>query len=209
LFNPAFLPSSVVFFFLSQSKIYDRSVCSGDDCLKTFNPTAVCKCFVCSEYPIVIVSSGDTAICDKYNITSKNIKEYLDGGLLEPVEEESLMIYGQEDLETGRMQIGILASLSVEDCLQNVVKKHEMCLSEETTKANLMSTPKLKLYQSHYVDPIMIMYRNERTIDDIIQKITACDDPISLKDENRNMNHYIWSVKEQDVSTTGMSLSYF
>jgi uncharacterized protein (DUF1015 family) len=110
------------------------------------------------------------------------------------------MIYGQEDIETGRIQIGILASLNVEDCLSNVIKKHEMCLPEETTKANLMSTPKLKLYQSHYVDPIMIMYRNERSIDDIVQRITTCDEPIAVKDERKNMNHYIWSVKEQNVS---------
>lgn len=72
---------------------------------------------------MVIVSAG-SQICDDYNITLRNVQEFLDGGMLRQTENSTLMIYRQIASD-GTYQIGVLAALSVEDCKANVVKKHE------------------------------------------------------------------------------------
>eukprot|EP01040_Poterioochromonas_malhamensis_P006509 gene6509-7009_t len=174
-----------------RSKIYDRSVFSGDDCVKAFG--GPCKCFTCCQYPVVVVSAGES-ICDQYNITCRNIKEFLDGGLLEPLIEESFIIYGQET-ECGQMQIGILAALDVEDCLNNIVKRHELCIPEHDTPVST----KLKQYQSMYVDPIMIMYRQNEIIDEIVTRVISEDEPIPILNKVHNEKagrHHLWAVKD-------------
>ena len=70
------------------------------------------------------------------------MKEFLDGGLLESVEEETFMIYAQSTAN-GNMQIGILAALDVEDCRNKIVKRHEHCIPEP----EIPLPQKVKLYQ--------------------------------------------------------------
>lgn len=154
-----------------------------------------CKCYGCCPYPVVVVSAGES-ICDQYNITSRNIKEFLDGGLLEPMEEEGFIIYGQETV-TGQMQIGILASIEVENCLNNVVKKHEHCIPENDTPVST----RVKQYQSLYVDPIMVMYRQNEIIDEIVNRIISEEESIPILNKGHNENgqagrHHLWAVKE-------------
>lgn len=70
------------------------------------------------------------------------MKEFLDGGLLESVEEETFMIYAQTNA-SGGVQIGILAALDVDDCRNKVVKRHELCIPESDAPV----PQKVKLYQ--------------------------------------------------------------
>lgn len=81
-------------------------------------------------------------VCEQYNITMRNVKEFVDGGLLEPLEEETFMIYAQIS-SSGKTQYGILASLDVEDCKNNIVKRHELCIPEHDTPV----TQRVKQYQ--------------------------------------------------------------
>ena len=63
---------------------------------------------------------------EDHNITFRNVKEFVDGGILETVggaDQPSLLIYAQRQ---GRhRQVGICAALAVEDCLKGVIKRHE------------------------------------------------------------------------------------
>jgi hypothetical protein len=184
----------------------------------------------------VVVSVGES-ICDQYNITSRNVKEFLDGGLLEPLLEEStesFIIYGQSTPE-GKLQIGILAALDVEDCRNNIIKRHELCTLDGNSTGNngtsatssALSSPcatpkisgapslmnpsgsspggnavstRMKQYQSLYVDPIMIMYRQNQVIDDIVTKVISTIEPIELVSSTDSAKHYLWPVKEKVVS---------
>ena len=103
-----------------QSQSYDRSVFGSDDCTKE---TGKCSCCMCSTTPLVIIPSGEP-ICSQYNITLRNVQEYLDGGLLKTLHEESFMIYRQVKCD-GTCQIGIFAAIEVDDCAKRVVRPHE------------------------------------------------------------------------------------
>lgn len=173
-----------------RSKIYDRSVFGGDDCVKASGP---CRCYQCTPYPLVVVSTGES-VCNQYNLTSRNVKEFLDGGLLESIEEETFMIYAQKN-SSGGVQIGILAALDVDDCRNKVVKRHELCIPE--TEAPVPQ--KVKLYQSLYVDPIMIMYRQNEIIDTIVNRIISSESPVEMEELASNgCQHYLWTVKDKE-----------
>jgi uncharacterized protein (DUF1015 family) len=155
-------------------------------------------------FPVVVVSSGEP-ICDQYNITSRNIKELLDGGLVEPFVEESFMIYGQESAN-GHLQIGIMAAIDLEDCQKNVVKRHELCIPD----LEVPVSTRLKQYRALYVDPIMVMYRQQESVDEIISRIVSQEDPISIDNRGDNSgNHFVWPVKDKEVNTKFVFLFRF
>jgi len=66
-----------------KGKSYDRSVFGVDECTKNLkgDGSDSCCCYMCSHAPLVIVSSGE-AICDQYSIRLRNVREFIDGGLL-------------------------------------------------------------------------------------------------------------------------------
>lgn len=183
-------------------KSYDRSVYGVDDCTKSMKGGSdCCSCYMCCLTPLVIVSSGES-ICDQYSIRLRNVKEFVDGGLLEPLQEESFMIYMQTSPEKGITQIGVLAALDVEDCKNNIIKRHE-----RTTKdVDVICSEKARNYRSSYVDPIMVMYRGSSKVDDIIQRIISEDEPVELlpgvkKDLEKSQDHYehyLWTVQLPD-----------
>jgi len=78
----------------------------------------------CSKTPVVVVSpAGGESVCKEYDITLRNVKEFVDGSLLEPLQERSFLIYEQR--RGGHRQVAVLASLSVEDCFNGIIKRHE------------------------------------------------------------------------------------
>lgn len=176
-----------------RSKHYDRSVFGGDDCVKAMDPC--CKCNECTSCPMVVISAGQK-VCDKYNITLRTVKEFMDGGLLESLHEESFLIYAQRTA-SGSYQMGILAALDVADCRSNVIRKHELCVPRcEATK-----TQRMKHFQSLYMDPVMVMYRQSSAVDALLARVTAQQAPISLDTDAPDCSepeHLMWCVSNAD-----------
>ncbi len=102
------------------------------------------------------------------------------------------MIYAQ--VTPNGTQIGILAGLDVEDCKNNLVKRHELCIPEHDKPV----PQRVKQYQSLYVDPIMIMYRQNATIDDVINHICSTESPIEVTTNDSNQQHLLWCVRDKD-----------
>eukprot|EP01039_Chlorochromonas_danica_P002001 gene2001-2184_t len=174
-----------------RSKHYDRSVFGGDECVK--NLQSSCACAQCHPNPLVVISTGQR-ICDKYNITLRNVKEFVDGGLLEAQEEEAFMIYAQKTA-AGNYQVGVLAALDVEDCKKNIIKKHELCVP----RADEMKSYRVKHFQSLYVDPIMVMHRHNEAVDLVLQSVMNTQKPVSLGlDESDDDDHLLWTVRETE-----------
>lgn len=179
---------------------------------------ASCACAQCHPNPLVVVSTGQR-ICDKYNITLRNVKEFVDGGLLEAQEEEVFMIYAQKT-PAGNYQVGVLAALDVEDCKKNIIKKHELCVP----RADEMKSHRVKhfqvgkllflglfelltnsvyflvdqLKQSLYVDPIMVMHRQNGAVDSVLQSVMKTQKPISLGLNEGDDEHLLWTVREAE-----------
>ena len=60
-------------------------------------------------------------ICKDNDIKLRNVKEFIDGGLLEPLSERSLMIY--EQIEDNHSQIGVCAAVDVNGFSNGSIKK--------------------------------------------------------------------------------------
>eukprot|EP01038_Epipyxis_sp_PR26KG_P014092 gene14092-18911_t len=183
------------------TKFYDRSVFGFDDCVKGLGLTECC-CNTCTKIPLVILSTATESVRDHHNITLRNVKEFLDGGLLEPLDDESILIYSQTTKD-GVVQVGIFAALDVEDCRKNVIKRHE-----QTTKAaDVICSEKAKNYQSSYVDPVMVMYRDDSKVATIINHIMKTEKPIqecSIDSEASNgaiAKHAVWNVQDKNDIT--------
>lgn len=120
---------------------------------------------MCSTTPLVIIPSGDP-ICSQYNITLRNVQEYVDGGLLKTLHEESFMIYRQMKCD-GTCQIGIFAAIEVDDCAKGVVRAHENVTAK--TDITVLNKPKTvqqrvrlftqkchRFYYSEITDPLSL-----------------------------------------------------
>lgn len=161
----------------------------GDECVGGNGP---CSCCYCNPSPVVVVSPSGENICSSHLVSMRNVKELSDGGLLDRISEESFMIYAQ--VTPSGTQIGILAALDVEDCKNNLVKRHELCIPEHDKPV----TQRVKQYQSLYVDPIMIMYRQTNTVDDVITQICSSESPIEVSSPDANQKQLLWCVRDKD-----------
>lgn len=83
-------------------------------------------CDFCSQnrVPVVVVSSGQ-ALHQRYDINNDNVDSFVANGVLEPLLEESFLIYAQVDELLGKKQVGIFAAIDVQDCQESVIKRHE------------------------------------------------------------------------------------
>jgi hypothetical protein len=130
-----------------QPREYDRSVYEKEFCRRSPD----CPCMNCSKTPVVILSPG-RAICKEFDIGLRNVKEFLDGGVLQQLVERSFLIYAQTHGE--HTQVAICAALSVEDCVNGIIKKHENVI-KETDGAGTPLKKRIKVRPGGYlVDPI-------------------------------------------------------
>lgn len=174
------------------------------------------------QTPVVVLSrakgrekeqeQSGNSICSEHGITFRNMKEFVDGGILELVKEQSFLIYSQETgAGGGHRQVSICAALAVEDCLKGSIKRHEKVTKDFTTQRPLTNSS-----HPRNVDPVMMMYRHSGAVQAIIDKITARDVPIILQARSRHGSrlgisededgshvllpddHKIWSIRDRE-----------
>ena len=102
-----------------------------------------CTCLDCSKEPIVVIAPEDKSdsVCYEHNITLRNVREFIDGGILGSIcHEESLIIYSQS--QCNRTQVGVCAGISIEDCLNGTVKCHELTIQHQDCRQRKILAPK-------------------------------------------------------------------
>lgn len=102
-----------------QGNSYDRSVFDDESCDFGEN----CKCYQCDSKPVVVLSRGESSSSAR-RVALRNLQTLVERGLVQPLSEDSFFIYSQAD-HAGNEQFGVLAAIDVEDCRNNVVKRHE------------------------------------------------------------------------------------
>lgn len=164
-----------------------------DDCTRQ---SGNCKCHMCCDTPLVIVPSGNP-ICNHYNITLRNVQEFLDGGLLKPLHEESFMIYCQVKLD-GTSQVGVFAAIDAADCMSRVVRPHENVTSNfDKSHANL------KKATHPYMNPVMLFHRDSESLNAVIERIMQRDEPFQkIASADCVESHKLWMVNEVQVRET-------
>lgn len=174
------------------------------------------------QTPVVIISKvknkekdqeiSNNSICQQHGITFRNVREFIDGGVLELVKEQGFLIYSQET-RGGHRQVGICAALAVEDCLKGTIKRHEKVTKDASVSQKRHSNG----HHPCNVEPVMMMYRQSDIIQSIVDRIASRESPITLQarsshhsrlgvadDDDSNAiltdtdDHRIWSVSDRD-----------
>lgn len=107
-------------------------------------------------------------------------------------EQPSLYIYRQ--IMNGRAQTGIVCCASVDDYLNDVIKKHEFTLPEkEIDRINHIDS------LSAQTGPIFQTYRNQPEIDAIIDEWTTNHPPVYDFVSNEGVSQICWVINDQAV----------
>ena len=196
----------------SVTRSYDRSVVidrDNDDMKGSCMQTLAREAEVSRQTPVVVLSRcrsrekehdlTGNSVCSKHGITFRNVKEFIDGGILELMKEQSFLIYSQETgAGGGHRQVGICAALAVEDCLKGSIKRHEKVTKEISVAQRRLTNP-----QPRNVDPVMMMYRQSDVIQAIIDKITTRDVPVTMQARSRHGSR-LGLAEDDEVVTTAM-----
>lgn len=119
-------------------------------------------------------------------------KELLDGMIQrgEYIQDSKRIFYIYELIMDGRSQTGIVATASIDDYINGVIKKHENTRADkELDRITHVDTCNAQ------TGPIFLAYRAEATIDDIVNKVKATAPCYSFVSED-DIAHNVWLVED-------------
>lgn len=134
----------------------------------------------------------DTYIYDEkvYLKAKENLKKLSDEGICVQDETENLYIYRQ--IMNGRAQTGIVGCASIDDYMNNVIKKHELTRADkEADRINHVD------YCDANTGPIFLTYRGNKDIDSIIEKYTSKDAEYDFTTED-GIRNTVWVIDDKD-----------
>ena len=127
-----------------------------------------------------------------YDRAKENFYKMISDGVLFKEEQACLYIYAQ--VMNGRRQIGLVASSSIDDYFNDVIKKHELTRPEkELDRIAHMQTLKA------HVGPIFLTYPKNNSIDAIVENVIIYQKPAYDFTSVDNIQHTVWVIKEADV----------
>ncbi|MCX6199816.1 MAG: DUF1015 family protein [Bacteroidetes bacterium] len=134
-----------------------------------------------------------------YNKAKENFFEFISDGVLFQEDKPLLYIYAQ--VMAGRRQIGLVASSSMEDYFNDVIKKHEFTRPEkEEDRIRHMET-----VQAH-VGPIFLTYPKNKSVDAIVNDIISSQKPVYDFTAADNVQHTVWVVSNENQIAQLVSL---
>ncbi len=139
-------------------------------------------------------SSTDPYDRKVYKKAQKNLKIFEDDGIL--VQDELPMIYIYRQVMNGNPQTGFVACTSVDDYVNNVIKKHEL---------TLLSKEKDRLDHFDRCDantaPVFLTYRDQARLNDILDEWTTKHDPEFDIVTDDGVGHIVWKVDDLKLVT--------
>ena len=123
-----------------------------------------------------------------YQKAKDNFAKLLKDGIFFQDQEECLYIY--QLTMNGRKQTGIVGCASVDDYLNNVIKKHELTRPDkEEDRKNHVRVANMN------AEPVFFAYLHEKKLDDITNKITSTTPEYDFITEDE-IHHEFWIVKD-------------
>ncbi|OWY22447.1 DUF1015 domain-containing protein [Sphingobacteriales bacterium UPWRP_1] len=111
-------------------------------------------------------------------------------GVLEKDKNHTYYIYAQT--MNNRQQIGIAGLLSVDDCLNGLIKKHELTRPEkEKDRTDHMLATGL------HAEPVLMTYKQHQDIDTIVNRIVQVSDPVYDFTTPDGVQHTFWTVTKK------------
>lgn len=134
-----------------------------------------------------------------YEKAKDNIEKYLEQGVFIREEKPMFYIYGQE--MEGRRQTGIVATVAVDDYLNNVIKKHEFTrVEKEIDRINHFDVCNAN------TEPVFLTYRQDKRILAIIEAWTKNHEAEYDFTSQDGIGHSLWPIDDESVISTISSL---
>ncbi|MBN2615263.1 MAG: DUF1015 domain-containing protein [Bacteroidales bacterium] len=127
-----------------------------------------------------------------YTKAQTNFQLFKDNGWLVPDEEEYLYIYAQT--MNGKTQYGIVGCASVDDYLNNVIKKHELTRKdkEEDRKKHVRVT-------NANMEPVFFSYPAVDRIDVLVADYVKAHDPEYDFTAEDGFGHHFWVIRDRQM----------
>jgi len=135
-----------------------------------------------------------------YDKAKQNFYKMISDGVLFQEGQACLYIYAQ--VMNGRRQIGLVASSSIDDYFNAVIKKHELTRPEkEQDRIEHMQT-----LHAH-VGPIFLTYPKNESVDALIENVVIYQKPVYDFKASDNIQHTVWVI--DDAATIQEIISIF
>lgn len=131
----------------------------------------------------------DTVVYEK---ARDNLNEMIAKGVFIQDDKPCLYIYKQ--VMNGRSQIGIVGCASIDDYMNNVIKKHELTRADkEQDRINHVD------YCDANTGPIFLTYRAKESIDQIVSAQISAKKPVYDFTSDDGIKHTVWVIDDQTV----------
>lgn len=130
-----------------------------------------------------------------YDKAVENFKKWQENGWLKQDEQEHYYIYAQT--MDGRTQYGLVVAASVEDYLQDKIKKHE--LTRKDKEEDRMIHVRI---QDANIEPVFFTYPDHQEINKIVETIVAENKPIYDFVADDGFGHHFWVIEDRATIDT-------
>ena len=136
-------------------------------------------------------SSTDPYAPKVYKKAQNNLKVFEDDGIL--VQDETPMIYIYRQIMNGNEQTGFVGSTSIDDYVNNIIKKHELTLlSKERDRISHFDACDAN------TAPIFLTYRDEDRLNEILTEWTKNEPEFDIVTED-GVGHVVWAISDLEL----------
>ncbi|NLZ66275.1 MAG: DUF1015 domain-containing protein [Clostridiaceae bacterium] len=122
-----------------------------------------------------------------YDLGCKRLYEMIDEGIMAQDEKPHFYIYRQ--IMKGRVQTGLVATVSVDEYLSNEIKKHEFTRKEKEVDR----TRHFDICNAHTA-PIFLTYRHDDRIRCVINDVIKLNEPYADFKTEDDVTHIVWVI---------------
>lgn len=130
-----------------------------------------------------------------YQTAKKNLDAFMDKGTMNQDGQSNYYIYRQ--LMNGRVQTGIVACTSIDDYMNDIIKKHEFTRpTKEVDRINNFD------YCDANTEPVFLTYRKNDTINTIVNDWIKFHMPLFNFTTEDQITHILWRLDDQEKVAT-------
>lgn len=126
-----------------------------------------------------------------YKKGAENLKRFISNNILRQEDEKAVYIYRL--IMDGRSQTGVFTCVSVEDYDNEVILKHELTrpVKEDDRTRHILT-------QSAHAEPVMMTYKDDHSIDDMVENTLEDREPIYDFKAEDGVQHTIWKTTKSE-----------
>lgn len=127
-----------------------------------------------------------------YEKARENFDRMFKKGLLIKDNEENYYIY--REIMNGRSQVGLVATVSIDEYLEGIIKKHELTLPEkEQDRINHMD------YCDAHTSPVFLTYKANQELKKLLNSWMGSKNPVYDFTSEDEIRHTVWIIDDKSL----------